>query len=458
MAVETGAGNPEWRARTPWGPLEITINCAKPEKDPRDIAEAAARQGQGAQPGGASCPLCADDARRIAQLASQCPLDGTDQDSKALTDGTRRNLKAPVAKSSYDSNGLAGAPDTASGEDDLRDLEGAQAAAKRRAGASSCSNLPAWSPGQHAPIATVRLGGERWNLHFSTYAYCTEHLIVTSRAHRPMRVDRAHMACLLDFVRQFPMYFLGSNADLPIVGGSLLAHDHFQGGRHVFPLMKAPVALPFQLPDAPAVHAAVVRWPLSVIRLQGAHAAALLDTAEKIFACWRGWNDAAAGIVSRSADGTPHNTVTPIAYRIQDAYVFDLALRCNITSAAHPLGVFHPHEERHHIKKENIGLIEVMGRAILPGRLKSELEAVASALAAGDGRELERDPLCEPHAAWAREVEARHDFAREDVGAVLRSEVGTVFAQVLADCGVFKENAAGRAAWRRFLDGLGAIY
>jgi len=267
---------------------------------------------------------------------------------------------------------------------------------------------------QNLRIVPITLGGERWGFQYSPYAYFNEHCIAMSSQHRPMHIDRAAFSCLLDFVDQLPHYFVGSNADLPIVGGSILSHDHFQGGRHVFPMDRAEELDAFRMSDYPGVKGFVLRWPLSVIRLRSLDRVQLLDAATHVLDVWRDWDDAEAGVVSHDADGTRHNTVTPICRRKGDAYELDLALRCNITTKEHPLGVFHPHADKWHVKKENIGLIEVMGLAILPPRLEVELDA----------------------------------------GRLTRDEIGRVFGTVLEDAGVFKWDTAGRAAQARFVAGL----
>jgi len=267
---------------------------------------------------------------------------------------------------------------------------------------------------QNLRIVPIELGGERWGFQYSPYAYFSEHCIAMSAEHRPMHVDRAAMSCLLDFVDLFPHYFIGSNADLPIVGGSILSHDHFQGGLHEFPMVRAEELDPFTMAAFPQVKCFVVRWPLTVLRLRCTSRQELLDAAVHVLDAWRDWDAPEVGVISHDEDGTRHNTVTPICRRRGDAYELDLALRCNITSDEHPLGVFHPHEDKWHVKKENIGLIEVMGLAILPPRLEAELDA----------------------------------------GRLTRDEIGRVFGAVLEDAGVFKWDAAGRAAMAAF---IGAI-
>lgn len=309
---------------------------------------------------------------------------------------------------------------------------------------------------QNLRIIPLELGGERWGLQYSPYAYFNEHCIAMSAHHRPMHIDRTTLGCLLDFVDTVPHYFIGSNADLPIVGGSILSHDHFQGGAHEFPMMRAATAETFAMAAHPNVGGEVLEWPLSVLRLTAASRDELLGACVHVIDAWRSWSDAAAGVIARDEDGTPHNTVTPVIRRVGERYEAYLALRCNVTTSEHPLGVFHPHAEYHHIKRENIGLIEVMGLAILPPRLVPELEAVRGHLLAGDLDALEADELTASHAAWARDVYARRAAELTPEGAldVLHEEVGAVFGHVLENAGVFKWNEAGRTAQRRFLDSL----
>lgn len=309
---------------------------------------------------------------------------------------------------------------------------------------------------QNLRIVPLELGGERWGLQYSPYAYFNEHCIAMSTHHRPMHIDRATLGCLLDFVDTVPHYFIGSNADLPIVGGSILSHDHFQGGAHEFPMMRAATAETFAMAAHPNVGGEVLEWPLSVLRLTAASRDELLGACVHVIDAWRSWSDVAAGVIARDEDGTPHNTVTPVIRRVDERYEAYLALRCNVTTSEHPLGVFHPHAEYHHIKRENIGLIEVMGLAILPPRLVPELEAVRGHLLAGDLDALEADELTASHATWARDVYARRAVELTPEGAldVLHEEVGAVFGHVLENAGVFKWDEAGRAAQRRFLDSL----
>lgn len=313
---------------------------------------------------------------------------------------------------------------------------------------------------QNLRIVPITLGGEHWGLQYSPYAYFNEHCIAMSAEHRLMHVDRENMGRLLDFVDLFPHYFVGSNADLPIVGGSILSHDHFQGGRHVFPMMKAQVASTFSMDGFPHVECSVVRWPLSVLKLAARDREQLLDAAAHVLDVWRDWSDEAVGVVAES-NGERHNTITPVACREGGNYVLYLALRCNVTTDEHPLGVFHPHAEWHHIKKENIGLIEVMGLAILPPRLVDELGAVEQHLVELSGepaalaKALEADALSAPHAAWALELaEAHGPITADTVEDVVRAGVGEVFGHVLEDAGVYKWDDEGRAAQQRFIDAL----
>ena len=300
-------------------------------------------------------------------------------------------------------------------------------------------------------IIPLKLNGENYFLQYSPYVYYNEHCIVLNEQHVPMKIDRATFQRLLDFVRQFPHYFLGSNADLPIVGGSILSHDHFQGGRYRFAMEKAPVERELVFPGFEDVQAGIVRWPMSVIRLRCADSGRIVQLADKILAAWRGYSDESVSIFAET-EGEPHNTITPIARRRAKDFEMDLVLRNNLTTEEHPLGLFHPHAELHHIKKENIGLIEVMGLAVLPARLKDELAQLAQLLR--DGGDLYADEATAKHAPWAEELKTRHDFTREDADAVLRQEVGRVFMQVLEDAGVFKRDEAGRAAFLRFAESV----
>ena len=297
-------------------------------------------------------------------------------------------------------------------------------------------------------IIPITINGSPWFLQYSPYVYYNEHCICLNSQHVPMKIDRACFAKLLDFVRQFPHYFVGSNADLPIVGGSILAHDHFQGGRYTFAMEKAPVETPFTFPGYEDVRAGIVKWPMSVIRLTAADPDRLVDLADRILASWRGYTDQVALILAET-DGEPHNTITPIARRRGEDYELDLVLRNNLTTPEHPLGVYHPHAELHHIKKENIGLIEVMGLAVLPARLKEELAAVADGLAAG--ADLRANALTEKHADWAEGFREKYAITPDNALDIVEKETGLVFAQVLEHAGVYKRTEEGKAAFLRFL-------
>ncbi len=305
---------------------------------------------------------------------------------------------------------------------------------------------------QNHRVIPITLAGEEWYFQYSPYVYYNEHCIVLGHRHVPMKIERATFARLLDFVRQFPEYFIGSNADLPIVGGSILSHDHFQGGKYEFAMARAPVESEIRFHDYPDVAAGVVRWPMTVLRLRCSEAARLVSLADDITMSWREYSDQSAGIFAYSG-GEPHNTVTPIARRRGEEYELDLVLRNNITSAEHPLGVFHPHAEHHHIKKENIGLIEVMGLAVLPARLKDEMARLADAMCRGE--DYRSDEELRKHADWADAVLRENDVTPDNVHEILRREIGGVFCEVLLQCGVFKRDAAGRSALARFVSAAG---
>jgi len=318
---------------------------------------------------------------------------------------------------------------------------------------------------QNLRTLPLRLNGEDWFFQYSPYVYYNEHCIVFRSEHLPMSISPTTFVRLLDFVEQFPHYFVGSNADLPIVGGSILSHDHFQGGRHTFPMETAPGEATYRHPSYDGVSASIVRWPMSVARLRSASKQTLLAAAEKMLADWRGYSDPTADVLAtteRDGETIPHNTITPIA-RLKDdgSYELDLVLRNNRTNEAHPDGIFHPHQELHHIKRENIGLIEVMGLAVLPGRLKGELEQLAGYLSgtAGESASQLREgehPLAH-HADWLEELIAKYGTAltAEVAAEAIRGETGEKFHRVLADAGVFKMTAAGREAFGRFLTSTG---
>jgi len=304
---------------------------------------------------------------------------------------------------------------------------------------------------QNHRIIPITINHSPWFLQYSPYVYYNEHCICLNSEHTPMKIDRDCFSKLLDFVGQFPHYFVGSNADLPIVGGSILAHDHFQGGRYTFAMEKAPVETPFAFPGFEDVEAGIVKWPMSVVRLTGADPRRLAELADCILTAWRGYTDEKSVIFAQT-DGVPHNTITPIARRRGEHFELDLVLRNNLTTPEHPLGLYHPHAQLHHIKKENIGLIEVMGLAVLPARLKEELSAVADALVSG--ADLRAGELTEKHADWAESFRGRHAITRENALEIVQKETGLVFAQVLEHAGVYPRTPEGREAFLRFLGTL----
>ena len=301
---------------------------------------------------------------------------------------------------------------------------------------------------QNHRIIPIRVAKQPWCLQYSPYVYYNEHCIVFNQQHIPMKIDRSAFEKLLDFVGAFPHYFVGSNADLPIVGGSILSHEHFQGGHYTFAMETAPVEQEVRFAGFEGIQAGIVKWPMSVLRLNGDDPKEIADLAEKILNVWRGYSDESVGVVAYS-DGEPHNTITPIARRRGDMYELDLVLRCNITSDEHPLGVFHPHADKHHIKKENIGLIEVMGLAVLPSRLKGELTALAEALVTGS--DIDEDAALSKHGPWVEELKKQYTFTSENALEILLQETGKVFSQVLEDAGVYKNTSQGREAFLRFV-------
>ncbi len=370
------AKNRVWKAATPYGQLDITINMSKPEKDPKDIA--AALQVKSA--GYPACLLCKENEGYAGHAAHPA----------------RQNLRL-------------------------------------------------------IPLDLLK-DGKPWYLQYSPYVYYNEHCICLSGTHEPMKLTAKSFARLLEFVRLLPHYFIGSNADLPIVGGSILTHDHFQGGRYVFAMEKAPVQRSFRLKKFPKIKAGVVRWPMSVLRLSGSQKD-LAAAGDYILKKWRKYSDPAADILAFTGD-TPHNTVTPIARRRGKTFELDLVLRNNRTTPEFPLGIFHPHAEVHHIKKENIGLIEVMGLAVLPARLAAELDALAPLLVKKDAAAVRKDPALAKHAAWAEELLAKYHFTPANAAKILQKEVGRVFARVLEYAGVYKRTPEGQAALERFLKTL----
>ena len=302
-------------------------------------------------------------------------------------------------------------------------------------------------------IIPITVCGEDWCLQYSPYVYYNEHCIVFNSKHVPMKIDRSAFEKLLDFVKDFPHYFVGSNADLPIVGGSILSHEHFQGGHYQFAMEKAGLEKEVCFKGFEDVKAGIVKWPMSVIRLDGENPTRLAELADKILLCWRGYSDESAGVVAFS-DGEPHNTITPIARRRGELYELDLVLRCNITTPEHPLGVFHPHADKHHIKKENIGLIEVMGLAVLPSRLKQELKDLASAIVSG--ADIAADAVLNKHAPWVEELKKQYTFTEENALDIILQETGRVFTEVLEDAGVYKNTPEGRAAFFQFIGAVNA--
>ncbi len=361
-----------WIYNSAYGPIDITINLSKPEKDPVAIAQALKMKQS-------SYPLC--------QLCKEA-------------------------------EGYAGRV-----------------------------NYPARQTHRLIPLT---LTVEDWYFQYSPYTYYNEHSIIFSSVHRPMAVSREGITRLLEFITSYPHYFIGSNADLPIVGGSILTHDHFQGGRYTFAMDNAEVLRRFELPNFPSIEASTVKWPLSVLRLKGKNTSELVEAATGILALWRDYSDPAADIHAYS-DDTPHNTITPIARRDGEAYVLDLVLRNNRTTADRPLGLFHPRPEFHHIKKENIGLIEVMGLAVLPARLLTELEAVAECLVNGSDALAKAETAA--HANWIAELREQYDtFSEENILELIQEETGKVFVGVLEDAGVYKQTPEGQAALDRFIE------
>ena len=362
-----------WETDSPYGPIEISINLSKPEKDPKAIAAA-------------------------------------------------RTMKA----SSYPKCLLC----------------------RENEGYAGRLNHPGRANHRIIPMS---LAGAEWGFQYSPYVYYNEHCILFNMKHVPMKVEQGTFNKLLSFVEVMPHYMLGSNADLPIVGGSILSHDHYQGGRHDFPMAKAEIAEEVEIPGAFGLKAGIVNWPLTVIRLSGADKDAMIHAADRILRSWRVYSDPEFGIYAQT-DGEPHNTITPIARMRDGLFELDLVLRNNRTTEERPLGIFHPRPEYHHIKKENIGLIEVMGLAILPSRLKAELSALQEAILRGD--DLRADPALSIHADWAEEFMSRRKITKDNIEEVIQDEVGQVFVHVLEDCGVYPATEEGRSGVKKFLDTL----
>lgn len=308
---------------------------------------------------------------------------------------------------------------------------------------------------QNHRVMPVEINGSRWGLQYSPYVYYNEHCIVFNSVHEPMKIDHATFCKLFDFVKQFPHYFVGSNADLPIVGGSILSHDHFQGGHYEFAMAKAPVERTFQVHGFEDVEAGIVNWPMSVIRISSKDSERLISLADIILDKWRGYTDEKAFIYAYTEE-EPHNTITPIARKRGDKFELDLVLRNNITTKEHPLGVYHPHAKLHHIKKENIGLIEVMGLAVLPARLKDEMDALAKAILAEE--DIHIDEMLGKHADWVEEFLPKYEAAsrdtKEKLMKIFQREIGDIFMQVLEDAGVYKRTPEGRLAFDRFISTL----
>lgn len=363
----------KWKTDTEYGPIDITINLSKPEKDPKAIAAAKNVKASGYP----KCALCREN------------------------EGYAGNVNAAAR--------------------------------------------------QNHRVIPITINDSTWGLQYSPYVYYNEHCICFNFKHTPMKIERATFKKLLDFVKLFPHYFLGSNADLPIVGGSILSHDHFQGGRYEFAMAKATIEKVISFTDFDDVSAGIVKWPMSVIRLSCKNADRLVELADKILTAWRGYTDESAFIFAQT-DGEPHNTITPIARKRGENFELDLVLRNNITTNEHPLGVYHPHAELHNIKKENIGLIEVMGLAVLPSRLKSELATLADYIV--NKKDIRSNPDIEKHAMWVEGFIEDYEITADNVDDILKAQVGKTFKTVLEHAGVYKCTDEGRAAFMRFVDSI----
>ena len=357
------AKDEKWVTETEYGPIDITINLSKPEKDPRDIAKA----GKAKKSGYPACLLCREN------------------------EGYAGHFSHPAR--------------------------------------------------QNHRIIPITLDGQAYYLQYSPYVYYNEHCIIFNANHTPMKIDHAAFVKLLNFVRLFPHYTAGSNADLPIVGGSILSHDHFQGGGYTFAMAKAPYESNFTLPGYEDLTAGIVKWPMSVIRLQGSDPARIADAADHILTAWRNYTD-----------DTPHNTITPIARMHGDLFELDLVLRNNITTEECPMGLYHPHSQYHHIKKENIGLIEVMGLAVLPARLKGEMSELEDAIL--NHKDIRANEAIEKHADWVDEWIGNYDITPENIHGIIQNEIGKVFSKVLECSGVYKNTTEGREAFMRFVNTL----
>lgn len=373
IRIDRIAKDEKWVADTEFGPIDITINLSKPEKDPRDIAKA----GQAKKSGYPSCLLCKEN------------------------EGYAGHFSHPAR--------------------------------------------------QNHRIIPINLNNEAYNLQYSPYVYYNEHCIIFNDKHIPMKIDKDTFRKLLDFVRQFPHYIAGSNADLPIVGGSILSHDHFQGGNYTFAMAKAPYEYKFSLNAYPEVTAGTIKWPMSVIRLQGCNIDTITAAADHILNKWRKYTDEEAFIFNET-DGTPHNTITPIARMHDNLYELDLVLRNNVTTAKYPMGLYHPHPQYHHIKKENIGLIEVMGLAVLPARLKNEIAQLEDAILTH--KNIRENADIEKHADWVDSWKESYDITADNIHQIMQTEIGNVFVKVLECAGVYKRTPEGMNAFIRFINSL----
>ena len=367
------AKDEKWVTQTEYGPIDITINLSKPEKDPRDIAKA----GKAKSFGYPSCLLCMENEGYAGHFSHPA----------------RQNLR----------------------------------------------------------VIPISLDGEDYFLQYSPYVYYNEHCIIFNKEHKPMRIDKAVFKKLLEFVKLFPHYTAGSNADLPIVGGSILSHDHFQGGGYVFAMAKAPYDRNFVLPGYEDLTAGIVKWPMSVIRIQGKDIDRIVEASDHILSAWRGYTDEDAFIFAET-EGIPHNTITPIARMRGDLYEIDLVLRNNITTEESPWGVYHPSADLHHIKKENIGLIEVMGLAVLPARLKKEMAVLEEYIL--DKKDIRGDEELSKHADWVDSWIGDYDINAENIHTIVQDEISKVFVKVLECAGVYKRTREGQEAFERFVKSL----
>lgn len=304
---------------------------------------------------------------------------------------------------------------------------------------------------QNHRIIPMTLGGDNFYLQYSPYVYYNEHCIVFNAEHTPMKIDKPAFTKLLDFVEKFPHYFVGSNADLPIVGGSILTHEHFQGGNYEFAMAKAPIETKVTFSGFEDVQAGIVKWPMSVIRIIGTDKARLVELADKVLTTWRGYTDKDSFIYAET-EGTPHNTITPIARMRNGKFELDLVLRNNITTEDCPLGYYHPHPEYHHIKKENIGLIEVMGLAVLPSRLKNEMAILGKAMV--NGEDISANETIASHKEWAEMIMQKYDINEDNIDDILKKEIGIVFTSILGQCGVYSRDDEGKAGFLRFIESV----